>query len=167
MKELLAAAVDDLCAAFDRGGYNPTPIIDLGVLVGMADGTVDVGEREMLLELFQRLLDTELSPELVGHLVTASTEVAKEAGVDSRARLIAAILTDCNAVEPGLLVALAVAFASEGLSRDELGVIERIADAAGLPRSRLEQLVARVRAHAEGGPARVRSILAPASQRAL
>jgi tellurite resistance protein len=167
MKELIAAAVEKLCAAFDRGGYNPTPIIDLGVLVSMADGTVDENEREMLLELFQRLLGTELSPEVVGHLVTASMEVAKEAGIDSRARLLAEILLDCDAVEAGILVALAVAFASEGLSKDELGVIERIADAAKLPRARLEKLVARMRTHADGGPMSVRTLLAPESQKTV
>ena len=33
MREIVAAAIDQLCAAFERYGYNPTPIIDLGVLI--------------------------------------------------------------------------------------------------------------------------------------
>ncbi|MCW5836831.1 MAG: TerB family tellurite resistance protein [Labilithrix sp.] len=161
MRDIVAAAIDQLCAAFERGGYNPTPIIDLGVLVVIADGVVDDKEREVLLDLFQTLLDTKLSPEVVDHLVTASVQVVEAAGAESRARLIAEILLDCDAVEPGILVALAVAYASEGLSKEERVVIERIADRAGLPRARLEQLVARVRLRADGGdPMSVRSLLA-------
>jgi tellurite resistance protein len=163
MREIVIAAIDQLCDAFDRGGYNPTPIIDLGVLVVIADGAVDDKERGILLDLFQTLLETTLSPEVVDHLVTASMQVAEEAGAESRTRLIAEILLDCDAVEPGVLVALAIAFASEGLSKEERVVIERIADACALPHSRLEQLIARVRTRADGGdPVSVRSLLRPA-----
>lgn len=165
MRDIVAAAIDQLCHAFERGGYNPTPIIDLGVLVVIADGVVDDKERDVLLDLFQTLLDTKLSPEVVDHLVTASMQVAEAAGVESRARLIAEILLDCDAVEPGILVALAVAYASEGLSKEERGVIERIADAAELPRSRLDEMIKRVHARSAGGdPMSVRSLLAASSQ---
>src|SRR4051812_43949320 len=132
MREIVGPAIERLCAAFDKHGYNPTPIIDLGVLVAGADGTVDPKEREMLLEVFQTLLDTKISAEVVDALVAASLEVIKAAGTEARERLVAAILQDCDAVEPGILVALAVAFASEGLSKDENAVITRIATAAGL-----------------------------------
>ncbi len=161
MRDIVAAAIDQLCTAFERHGYNPTPIIDLGVLVVIADGVVDEKEREVLLDLFQTLLDTKLSPEVVDHLVTASMQVVEAAGAESRARLIAEILVDCDAVEPGILVALAVAYASEGLSPEEQKVIERIADAAKLPRARLDRLIGRVRLRADGGdPMSVRSLLA-------
>lgn len=165
MREIVATAIEQLCAAFERGGYNPTPIIDLGVLVVIADGVVDDEERAVLLDLFQRLLDTKLSPEVVDHLVTASMQVAETAGAESRARLIAKILVDCDAVEAGLLVALAVAYASAGLSKEERVVVERIADAAELPRSRLDQLIARVHARAAGGdPLSVRTLLAEGAE---
>ena len=54
MRKIIATAVDDLCTAFDRHGYNPTPIIDIGVLVASADGKVDEREREMLLDSSRR-----------------------------------------------------------------------------------------------------------------
>lgn len=162
MRELVAAAIDQLCAAFERHGYNPTPIIDLGVLVVSADGRIDSKEKEVLLDLFQTLLDAKLSGEVVDALLSACLQVIDAAGAESRARLIAAILEDCDAVEPGIMVALAVAFASEGLSQPERVVIERIADSARFPRERLEQLVAKVRARAEGDPISVRSLLAVA-----
>lgn len=160
MRALVAAAIDQLCAAFERHGFNPTPIIDLGVLVVSADGRVDSKEKEVLSDLFQTLLDAKLTPEVVDALVTSCLSVIDAAGAESRARLIAAILEDCDAVEPGLMVALAVAFASEGLSKNELVVIERIADAAEFPRSRLDELVAKVKARAEGDPISVRGLLA-------
>ena len=125
-----------------------------------ADGTVDAKEREVLLDLFQTLLDTKLSAEIVDHLVTASLEVIEAAGAASRARLIAEILTDCDAVEPGLVVALAVAYASEGFTAAERIVIERIADAAKLPRQRLEELVKEVGSNLGGDPISVRGLLA-------
>jgi tellurite resistance protein len=160
MLDIVSTAIDQLAAAFDRHGYNPTPIIDLGVLIVSADGRVDDKEKEVLLDLFQTLLDTKLSPELVENLVSACLQVIDQAGAAARARLVAEILVDCDAVEPGILVALAVAYASEGLSKEERTVIERIADAARLPRERLEQLIARVAAKASGDPISVRSLLA-------
>ena len=164
MREIVAAAIDQLCAAFERHGYNPTPIIDLGVLIVNADGVVDAQEREVLLDMFQTLLDAKLSAEVVDHLVTSCTQIIEAAGAESRARLIAEILVDCDAVEPGILVALAVAYASEGLSKEERVVIERIADAARLPRQRLEELVERVAKVADGNPISVRSLLATGSK---
>jgi tellurite resistance protein len=164
IREIVGPAIDQLCAAFERGGYNPTPIIDLGVLVVNADGVVDKQEREVLLDVFQTLLDTKLSGDVVDHLVTASVQVIEAAGAESRARLIAEILVDCDAVEPGILVALAVAYASEGLSKEERVVIERIADASRLPRARLEELIRRVHARADGDPTSVRSLLASSAK---
>lgn len=166
MREIVAGAIDQLCSAFDRGGYFPTPIIDLGVLVVYADGVIDEKEREVLLDVFSTLLDTKLPPEVVDHLVTASVQVIEAAGAESRARLIAEILLDCDAVEPGILVALAVAYASEGLSKEERVVIERIADFAKLPRARLEELIRRVSARAAGDPVSVRSLLAASPSKA-
>ena len=53
MHAVIAPAIEELCAAFDRGGYNPTPVIDIGVLVANADGEVDEQEHELLSDVFQ------------------------------------------------------------------------------------------------------------------
>ena len=158
MRELVESAIEELCTAFAKHGYNPTPIVDLGVLVASADGTVDKREREMLADVFQALLETTIPNEVVDHLVTASLEVIEAAGAESRARLVGEILNDCGAAEPGLLVALAIAFASEGLTPAERTVIDRIARAARVPSDALEPLVERVRDHAPD-PASVREAL--------
>lgn len=162
MHDLIAPAIEELCVAFERGGYNPTPVIDLGVLIANADGEVDEQERALLREVFQALLETQLTPEVVDALITASVEVMKLAGDAPRARLVGEILRDCDAAAPGLRVALAIAFASEGLSDAERKVIDRIADAAGLDDESVKELVEEVRKHTDDqGPISARMSLLP------
>jgi tellurite resistance protein len=163
MNEIIAPAIEELCAKFEHGGYNPTPVIDLGVLVANADGMINDRERELLLEVFQALLETKLTPEVVDALVSASAEVIKVAGTDARARLVAAILRDCDSVEPGLRVAIAIALTSQGLSDAERGVIDRVARAAGVAQHRVEELIEEVRSYTdpEGGIEYARRTLVP------
>jgi tellurite resistance protein len=161
--DIVAPAIDKLCESFERGGYNPTPIIDLGVLVANADGTVDERERGMLSDIFSTLLGTKLNGEVVDALVSASLEVSKAAGAEPRARLVGTILADCDAGEPGLVVALAVAFASEGLSSAEQTVVDRIAEAAHVDKARVAELTSKVRSFSDGDPVSIRNILASGS----
>lgn len=141
---LIQEAVASLCTRFASGDYGLTPIIDIGALVANADGTVDEKELDMLRYLFDALLGARLGKDALAHLVRSSVQVILEAGIEPRARFLADILVDCDAVEDGLTVALGVAFASEGLSEPEQGVIDAIARAARLPRAKLEALVAKV-----------------------
>jgi tellurite resistance protein len=159
MRELVDEAIVDLCEKFEKGGYMPSPLLDLGVLVASADGKVDEKERETLAEIFQSLLETKLSADIVGHLIAASLEVIEEAGVEPRARLVGEILRDCDAVRPGLLVATAVALASEGLSASERRVIDAIARAGGIEEAEVEEVVRELSevAPAERGPDSLRA----------
>ena len=138
-------AVESLCSRFEEGGYALTPIIDLGTLVVNADGAVDDGELEMLRYLYHALLGSQFSPDTLQHLVRSSSQVVSEAGIEARARLIAEILLDCDAVEEGLTVALGVAFASDGLADSERALIASIASAAAVSAGDLDVLIERVR----------------------
>ncbi|HEU4408255.1 MAG TPA: hypothetical protein VFS43_23535 [Polyangiaceae bacterium] len=138
-------AVESLCSLFAEGGYSLTPVIDLGTLVVNADGKVDESELEMLRYLYHALLGSQMGPDTVRHLMRSSLDVMGEVGVQARARLIAEILLDCDAVEEGLTVALGVAFASEGLADSERALIASIANAAGVSSGRLEELIDEVR----------------------
>jgi hypothetical protein len=142
---IVQEAVGMLCARFAAGGYGLTPVIDLGALVANADGTVDEKELEMLRYLFDALLGAHLGKDALGHLVRSSIQVILEAGLEPRARFLADILVDCDAVEEGLTVALGVAFVSEGLSDHEKRVIDLVANAARLPRARLDALTEKVK----------------------
>jgi tellurite resistance protein len=161
--DIVSPAIDELCTAFDKGGYNPTPIIDLGVLVAYADGKIDDRERGMLSDVFSTLLGTTLNTEVVDAVVSASVEVITQAGAEERARLVGTILNDCDAGEPGVVVALAVAFASEGLSSNEKRVVDRIAEASGVTKDRLSQLTEKVRRLSDGDPISVRNLLSTGS----
>ncbi|CAN95418.1 tellurite resistance TerB family protein [Sorangium sp. So ce726] len=144
--ELVQQAAGLLRARFDLNEYNPTPIVDLGALVANADGTVDAEEIDALRQLIEPMLGAQLNVELVRYLIEASLKVIAAAGVEPRVRLLAEILMDCDAVEEGIIIALAVAHASEGISDAERAVIESLARAAELPARRLDQLNEQVRA---------------------
>lgn len=148
---IVQEAIETLIKQFEHGDYNPTPIIDLGVLVASADGPADDDELETLRHIFQTLFGATLSKDMVGFLIAASLEVLQAAGIDSRVRLLAEILKDCDAVKPGITVALAVAYSSEGLSAAERGVIDAVARAAALSASELDALVESVRTSIGGG----------------
>jgi tellurite resistance protein len=138
-------AVEALVLKMEAGDYNPTPIIDLGALIANADGVVDAEEIDTLRCILEPMLGAELPTEVVRFLIDASLHVIKAHGLDARLRLVAEIMLDCEAVEPALLVALGVAFASVGYSDAERSVVERLAAAMNLPPERLPQLVEHVR----------------------
>jgi tellurite resistance protein len=141
---VIDTSVQALLSRFEAADYGILPIVDLGTLIANADGKIDEAERRLLRYLFQILLGTRMSPAMVHHLLGVSLEALGSADRDARARLIAEILLDCDAVEPGLTIALAVAFSSEGLSPEERRLIEIIADAGGVTRERLDQMIAEV-----------------------
>ena len=138
-------AVEVLCARFEAGDYNPTPLIDIGALIANADGVVDDEEIDTLRRILQPMLGQEIEAEIVGFLIDASIRVIQADGVDARARLVAEILLDCDAVEQGVKVALGVAFASNGFSDAERAVIEKLARAASFPEARLNEMIAKTR----------------------
>lgn len=138
-------AVEVLVARFEAGDYNPTPLIDIGALVANADGVVDDEEIDTLRRILQPMLGEGIEAEVVGFLINASIRVIQGDGVDARARLVAEILMDCDAVEAGLKVALGVAFASNGFSDAERGVIEKLATATKFPKAKLDEMIASVR----------------------
>ena len=140
---IVRKASETLLARFEEHGYNPTPVIDLGVIVAAADGEIDDAEIRALRSVVGTLLGAQFRPEVVLHLVHASNQVLKQAGVEPRIRLVAEILRDCDAVEPGIIVALAIALAS-GLKDSERKVLSMLASAGGVPPERLDELIAQV-----------------------
>jgi tellurite resistance protein len=134
------AIVEGLLKKLAQQGYYPTPIVDLGVLVARADGMIDETEMMLLKELFATALGEKLPTRVVEHLVTASQEVIEAAGVKPRLRLLAEILRDCDAMEEGLRIALAVAHVNSGVHEKESEIIHDLADLGGVPRHRVDAL---------------------------
>jgi tellurite resistance protein len=142
---MVLKSVDELVARLDAGDYNPTPVLDLGVLVAHADGVVDAKELDALRSIFEPLLGAKLDREVVGFLVDAAVQVIESAGIAPRIRVLSEILLDCDAAEPALVVALAVAFASEGLSEVERATVASLAKATDVSDARLGEIVEQVR----------------------
>jgi hypothetical protein len=92
------------------------------------------------------LLRAKLNAEILGYLIESSLKVISATGVAPRVRLIAEILRDCDVVEEGIIVALAVAYASNGISAPERELVGSIAQAARLDDERFKALDAEVAA---------------------
>jgi len=144
---LVTEAVERLCQRFEQNDYNPTPLIDLGILVANADGKIDAEEIEALCDILTPMFHEQLSVEIVGLLVNASLKVITAAGSEPRARWVTEILLDCDAVEEGLTLALAVVYAKgDTLAEAERNLLLSIVRAADLPDERLDELSKKVKA---------------------
>jgi tellurite resistance protein len=151
----LASVEVSLCERMQAVPEGPSRVVDLVTLVANADGTVDDAEREALARTLSVLLGNKLHAGLVDQLIRSSIEDAAREGVEARIAAVAEALRGCNVVEEGLLVGLAVAYSSFGLSRPERAVINALAAACGVPRERLAALIRRVRIEVDpGGAAR-------------
>ncbi len=149
---VVTEAVEVLCARFEAGDYNPTPLIDIGALVANADGVIDEQEIDTLRRILEPMLGAELDAQIVRFLIDASVRVIQAEGVDPKIRLVAEILLDCDAVEPALIVAVGVAFSSEGFSDAERAIVEKLAAATDYPSDKLRALIERARESYEGIP---------------
>jgi hypothetical protein len=116
--------------------------IDLAVLVALADGTIDAAERAALAGGIEAVMGSTVAPAVVRHLVRESRNQIEAAGIEARARAIGGVLAARGAVDEGLRLALAVAFASDGLAAGERARIGEVAKAAGATEARLDGLIA-------------------------
>lgn len=134
--------IDALLDRFPAGDDGLIAVVDLAVLVAIADGRIDGAEMDALSESIEAMVGGRLSASLVGHLVTESRAQIRGLGPEESARAVGAVLAANGAAEEGVKLALAVAWASEGLSAAELERITQVAEAAGLSGERLDELIA-------------------------
>jgi tellurite resistance protein len=133
--------IDDLLAHFPAGDEAFITVVDLAVLVALADGRIDGAEMEALAESIEAMVGARLDAPLIGHLVTESRAQIRAVGPEACARAIGAVLAAHGAAEEGLRLALAVAWASEDVSAVELERIEQVAQAAGVADERVVELM--------------------------
>jgi tellurite resistance protein len=134
--------IDDLLARFPAGDAGLIALVDLTVLVAVADGHIDGAEMSALAESIEALMGSRLDPALVDHLVGESLGQIRALGAEAVARDVGEVLGKHQASEDGLRLAIAIALASEGLSAPELERIGEVADAAGVAPARLDELLA-------------------------
>jgi tellurite resistance protein len=141
----LQPLIDEVLTHFAHGDAGLGTIVDLAVLVAMADGKIDAVEMAALTESVEAIVGSRLVISMVKHLVTQSRADIRGKGIEAAAQSIGAILAKQGAAEDGLLLGLAVAFASEGLAVAEREVLEGVSRAAGVSPERFAELVEAVR----------------------
>jgi len=134
--------VDALRARFRGDDEGITTAVDLAVLVAAADGTIDAEERAALTASLEAIMGSTVALTVVRYLVREARNQIEAVGAEARARAIGGLLAANGAADDGLRLALAIAFASDGLSAPEREVVSVVAKAAGASESRLEALIA-------------------------
>jgi tellurite resistance protein len=130
----------------DDGGL--TAAIDLAVLVAAADGQIDRAEQAALAASLEGLVGSQLDPAVVRHLIRESRDQIQAVGPELRARAIGEFLAAHDAALEGLRLAIAIGYASEGLSAVERERITRVAQAAGVGVERVDALIREARTSA-------------------
>lgn len=139
---ILRPLVSALCARFDSSDEGLNAVVDLAVLVALADGTIDEAEMAALAESIGTLVGGSLDPRMTRHVIRESRAKIDAASPEGRAREIGESLAAHGAAEEGLRLALMIGLASEGLSAVERARVELVAQAAGVTAARLDELVA-------------------------
>lgn len=144
----LATVVAALCEGFPTKDAAVAAAIDLAVLVAAADGRIDPAELATLTQSFEVALGTQVSPMFVRHLVQASVQQMREAGVAAHAQRLGETFAARGCVDDALRLALLVANASDGVSQVERDQIDAVASAAGVSTVRVDELYREIQARA-------------------
>jgi tellurite resistance protein len=145
LKMSISRLVDALLVHFSAGDEGLIALVDLAVLVAVADGHIDGAERAALTESIEAIAGGRLGVTLAEHLVEESCAQIRALGPEASARLVGEVLAKHQAAEEGLRLGMAIAWASEGMSAIERARIEQIARAAGVGAERVGELVGETR----------------------
>jgi tellurite resistance protein len=129
-----------LRARFDSSDEGLNAVVDLAVIVALADGTIDEAETAALAESIGTLVGGMLDPRMTRHVIRESRAKIEATGVEARAKAIGESLAAHGAAEEGVRLALAIGLASEGLSEVERARVELVARAAGVDPATLTEL---------------------------
>ena len=140
----LAERLRPLVEAFDKDRIGD--LVDLIVLVAMADGTIDERERKALHAGIQAIIGSDLIPMIVYRLTDESLEKAEATSAEDLAQSVGEALSKSDSLEDGLRIAITVALSSQDLSQTERNILAAIARAGSLPSDKLDELVEKVRA---------------------
>src|SRR5690242_15758973 len=99
-----------LRARFDASDEGLNAVVDLAVLVALADGTIDDAEMAALAESIGTLVGGMLDPRMTRHVVRESRAKIEAAGAEARAQAIGESLAVHAAAEEGLRLGLSIAW---------------------------------------------------------
>lgn len=139
--EALQILIDALLARFGSSDQGLCAAVDLAVLVAVADEHIDEAETAALTQSIEGFLGTRLSPAVARHLINESRRKIHDDGAEGCVRTVGQVLAANHAEEEGLRFGLAIALASEGISEVERARIVGVGAAAGLPATRIDELM--------------------------
>jgi tellurite resistance protein len=119
--------------------------VEAGYLTALANGTEDEGERAALVKAVEILssglvLEWEVEP-----LIEKIAARIDAEGIPARCAAVGKNIQELAQAEAALLVAAVVAHATAGIDKQEAGVLEKIATAAGLAKSQIAPIVKKAR----------------------
>lgn len=132
--------VDALLVHFPAGDEGLIALVDLAVLIAVADGYIDEPEMAVLTESIEAIAGGRLGTTLARPLVEESCAQIRAIGPEASARLVGEVLAKHDAAEEGLRLGLAIAYASDGVSAPERERLEQVARAAGVAAARVSEL---------------------------
>lgn len=138
---LLERSLLPLLERLKKGDRATSTIVDLATLVANADGHIDADEYRALGKSLELLLATELSGEVIGHVVASSLRDLEKSGIEVRSWELGQKLRERGVGPEGIAFALSIALVSDGLSASERAVIDKVASAAGVPAEYVSTLV--------------------------
>jgi tellurite resistance protein len=134
--------IDDLLLHFPAGDEGLIALVDLAVLVAVADGVIDPAERQALSQSIEALIGGQVPESMVEHLVSESCAQIQALGPEAAAHSVGTVLAARGAAAEGVRLGLAIARVSEGMSAIELQRVREVARAAGLDAAELDAIVA-------------------------
>jgi tellurite resistance protein len=122
---------------------------EAGYLAARADGALDDGERQTLVDAIGILSKGVVIEWEVDALLDACAKRAESDGEGNRAKAVGEHLAALGQPEAGLLFAAFVAQASGGIDKKESSVLHTIGKAAGIAKNKVSAILKRVGAKAE------------------
>lgn len=112
-------------------------------LIAAADGSASEVEYDALLNRLELLGDVDRDK--VDELLTAAAKDLEESGFEPRIARVGDLITDKDAAEATLMLALAVALADDDVTTEEREIATQLAAGLGLPDVDLDTLLTELR----------------------
>ena len=126
-------------------GFDPTvaalfeAVVESAFLVANADGVFDETEKRVFQHVVLGACHGAVESPQIEALLADLAELLEEDGMDERAKMVARTITRLDHAEEVIRVATLIAYASEGVSAQEHGVLEKLTAGFGLEPASLEK----------------------------
>ena len=147
-KEKLAAFAEAVRKELEFRGQDEvfSVAVEIGYLAARADGKMDAGERQAIIDAVDILSQGTVIELEVDAIIEAADK--REGDMAATAKVLGERLKDLEQADPGLLFGAFVAQASSGIDKDERKVLRTVGRAAGIKDHRIRTILKVVGAEA-------------------